>query len=72
VKFRLLPGRSTSPYSGDHFIVITGISGSSFLYNDPIDTDGRGYARVISAEALDQAMSAATEEFARSAFGVGR
>jgi hypothetical protein len=72
VKFRQLPGRTTSAYSGDHFIVITGISGSNFLYNDPIDTDGRGYGRVISSEQLAKAMGGAHDEFAWSAFAVGR
>ena len=53
-------------------IVITGMVGSNFLYNDPIDTDGRGYGRLISAEALEKAMGGAHDEFAWSAFAVGR
>ena len=72
VKFRLLPGRSKSSYWGDHYIVIVGLAGNSFIYNDPIDTDGRGYGRVISAEALEAAMAGAHGEFSRSAFAVGR
>ena len=72
VKFRLLPGRSKSQYWGDHYIVIVGLSGNGFIYNDPVDSDGRGYGRLISAEALEQAMAGATGQFARAAFAVGR
>jgi hypothetical protein len=72
VKFRFLPGRGKSPYGGDHYIVIVGLSGNDFIYNDPIDSDGRGYGRIITAEQLDQAMSSATAEFARAAFAVGK
>lgn len=72
VQFRQLPGRETSPYWGDHYIVVTGLSGSSFLYNDPVDSDGRGYGRLITAEQLARAMDAAHDEYADAAFAVGR
>lgn len=72
VKFRLLPGRSESDYYGDHYIVIVGIAGNNFIYNDSIDSDGRGYGRLISPEALERAMAGATGQFARTAFAVGR
>jgi hypothetical protein len=72
VKYRNLPGRAKVPYGGDHYIVIVGLAGDSFLYNDPVDSDGRGYGRLISASALEQAMSNATGDFSRAAFAVGR
>jgi hypothetical protein len=72
VQFRQLPGRLTSPYYGDHYIVVTGISGTSFLYNDPVDSDGRGYGRLITADQLSKAMAAAHGEYANAAFAVGR
>jgi len=72
VKFRLLPGRTKSQYWGDHYIVIVGLAGNNFIYNDPVDSDGRGYGRLISAEVLEQAMAGATGDFARAAFAVGR
>jgi hypothetical protein len=72
VKFRFLPGRARSAYGGDHYIVVVGMAGNNFIYNDPIDSDGRGYGRVISAEALERAMVNATDEYARAAFAVGR
>jgi hypothetical protein len=72
VKYRHLPGRSNAGYGGDHYLVIVGISGQSFIYNDPVDSDGRGYGRLITAEQLEAAMSNANGEFARVAFAVGR
>lgn len=72
VKFRALPGRSRSNYWGDHYIVIVGVAGNSFIYHDPVDSDGRGYGRLISAAQLEAAMDAATGEFARAAFAVGK
>jgi hypothetical protein len=70
VKYRLLPGRSTSQYWGDHYVVITGIAGDKFIYNDPIDADGSGYGRVISAAALAKAMQASN--YPGAAFALGR
>jgi len=72
VKFRLLPGRAKSGYWGDHYIVIVGLVGNNFIYHDPVDSDGRGYGRIITAEQLEQAMTEATGEFSRAAFAVGR
>jgi hypothetical protein len=72
VKFRLLPGRARSPFGGDHYIVLVGLAGNNFIYNDPVDSDGRGYGRLITADQLEQAMSGATGEFARAAFAVGQ
>ena len=69
VKFRYLPGRASSAYGGDHFVVITGMIGDRFVYNDPIDSDGRGYARMISADALERAMALASVP--KAAFAVG-
>ena len=68
----MLPGRSKIGYGGDHYIVIVGLAGQNFIYNDPVDSDGRGYGRLITAEQLEAAMSNANGEFARTAFAVGR
>jgi len=72
VKYRALPGRSRVQYGGDHYIVVVGIVGNNFIYNDPVDSDGRGYGRLITAERLELAMSSANGDFARAAFAVGR
>ncbi len=70
VKYRLLPGRGRSLYWGDHYVVVTGIQGDKFIYNDPIDHDGSGYGRVISAPALAKAME--ESNYPGAAFAIGR
>jgi hypothetical protein len=68
--YRALPGRSTSPYYGDHYIVMHGLLGDRFVYNDPIDVEGPGYSRLITAQQLDKAM--ANSDFPYAGFAVGR
>jgi hypothetical protein len=70
VRYRSLPGRAGSPFSGDHYVVVHGVSGDGFVYSDPLDRDGGGPARLIAADALEQAMERATA--ARAAFAVYR
>ncbi len=76
VVYRALPGRQDSGYYGDHFIVITGLLGDQFLYNDPIGGavahEIPGYDRVMSADQLQRAMRASDSEYAYSAFGLSR
>jgi uncharacterized protein YvpB len=72
VKYRMLPGRSKIGYGGDHYVVIVGLAGQNFIYNDPVDSDGRGYGRLMTPEQLEAAMSSANGEFSRTAFAVGR
>ncbi len=60
VKYRLLPGHETSTTRFDHYIVIYGMDGDRFLYNDPIFEDpADGAARRIAASQLESAMSIA-------------
>lgn len=68
VMYRQLPGREDAPYWGDHYLVLTGMVGDFFLYNDPID-DGPGYGRLIHADQLQRAM--ATSDFPMAAFAAG-
>lgn len=68
VWYRGLPGRERKPYGGDHFIVITGYAGDDFIYNDPIDKDGVGYERRISASRLDIAWRNSDFPYAAIAF----
>jgi Peptidase_C39 like family len=57
VKFRLLPGHEDSPFRADHYVVIHGVDGDSFLYHDPIyESPWEGGARWMSAETLAAAM----------------
>lgn len=70
VFFRGLPGRSDSGYWGDHYILVQGLLGDRFVYNDSIDSDGPGYSRVITPQALDFAMS--QSDFPYAGFSVSR
>ena len=57
VKFRLLPGHEDSTFRADHYVVIYGVDGDSFLYHDPIyDSPFEGAARWMSSEQLAAAM----------------
>jgi LysM repeat protein len=71
VRYRALPGRGAAYYFGDHYIVVTGIVGDGFLYNDPIDIDGLGWDRVISGATLQAAMNASASAYAHTAVAVG-
>src|SRR5205807_10118290 len=72
VRYRSLPGRAGAYYFGDHYILVTGIVGDVFLYNDPIDVDGLGWDRVISGATLKVAMNASDARYAYTAVAVGR
>ncbi len=72
VRYRSLPGRGGAYYFGDHYILVTGVVGDGFLYNDPIDIDGIGWDRVISGATLRTAMNASDARYAYSAVAVGR
>jgi len=72
VRYRSLPGRGGVAYYGDHYILVTGVVGDGFLYNDPIDVDGLGWDRMINGTALRNAMNASAAGYAYTAFAVGR
>jgi len=76
VVYRGLPGREDSAYYGDHYIVVTGLLGDNFLYNDPIGGpiahESPGYDRVITPNQLQRAMRASDRQYAFTAFGLTR
>jgi LysM repeat protein/uncharacterized protein YvpB len=72
VRFRALPGRAGVAYYNDHYIILTGLSGEGFLYNDPLDSDGPGANRLMSAPQLDAAMNATDQRYAHAAFALAR
>lgn len=76
VVYRGLPGRSDSGYYGDHYIIVTGLLGDKFLYNDPIGGaeahEAPGYDRIMSTAQLEHAMHASDTTYAFSAFSVSR
>ncbi len=70
LRFRLMPGRATSPSWDDHYVVLTGVRGDDFIYNDSVDPDGPGYGRVMSAEVLQRSWGGSYFPFA--AFAVSK
>src|SRR5262249_13675353 len=52
VHYRALPGNAWSNSLSDHWIVITGLFGTNFVYNDPAYMGTLGYARLMSEKTL--------------------
>jgi hypothetical protein len=76
VVYRGLPGREESSYYEDHFVVITGLMGNDFIYNDPIGgaqaREAPGWDRLMTAAELQRAMHASDRPYAYTAFGVAK
>jgi hypothetical protein len=76
VIYRGLPGREDSGYYGDHYIIITGLLGDEFLYNDPIGGaeahEFPGYDRLLTADQLQHAMRASDTPYAFAGFALSR
>ncbi len=75
-RYRALPGHEDIAYYGDHFVVVTGLVGDNFLYDDPIPSSGSkakpGWDRVMTPAQLDLAMNASDQDFAYTGFAVAR
>jgi len=72
VRFRSLPGRARVAYFGDHYIILTGLSGENFVYNDPLPSDGAGPNRLMTPSQLSTAMNASDSRFAYAGFALTR
>lgn len=76
VRYRGLPRRGDSDYYGDHYIVVTGLLGAGFLYNDsiwgPSENEGPGFDRLMSEAELLRAMNTSDRPFAYSGFALSR
>jgi hypothetical protein len=76
VVYRGLPGREDSGYYGDHYVIITGLMGDNFLYNDPIGGaeahEAPGYDRLMTPTELRRAMRASDTGYQYTAFGLAR
>src|SRR5205823_11133158 len=55
VKYRGLPAHAGSMSDFDHYIVIAGLSGNDFIYNDAAYLGDRGYGMLISPSDLERA-----------------
>ena len=54
-KYRSLPGHAGSLAEFDHYVVITGLSGDDFIYNDAAFASDYGFNLLISADDLQRA-----------------
>src|SRR5205823_13649913 len=55
VKYRGLPAHAGSMSDFDHYIVIAGLAGNDFIYNDAAYLGDRGYGLLISPGDLERA-----------------
>lgn len=56
-RYQSLPGNANSDFYSDHYVVITGLSGDDFIYNDPAFGSNAGYGLLISGPDLERAWS---------------
>jgi hypothetical protein len=52
LRYRLMPGREWAGVTYDHYLVLTGVDGDDFFFNDPIPWNGRGQGRITAAQLL--------------------
>jgi hypothetical protein len=72
VKYRLLPDHSNVTINYDHYVVIHGMQGDSFIYNDPIYSSAdEGAAHLIKRDQLALAMKTASVSQHAVAFAAG-
>jgi hypothetical protein len=48
----MMPGREWAGVNYDHFLVLTGVDGEDFLFNDPIPWSGKGQGRITAAQLM--------------------
>jgi hypothetical protein len=67
-----LPNQRANPVPTDHYIVLTGLAGSSFIYNDPADSHSVGYQQRMTEEQLKKAWSYSGAPYAAFSAAPGR
>lgn len=70
-KYRFLPGHFGSVTDFDHYIVITGLAGEDFVYNDAAYSTEYGYNLLISPAQLQRAWAASSVPRHAVAIGFG-
>ena len=70
-KYRFLPGHFGSVTDFDHYIVITGLAGEDFVYNDGAYSTEYGYNLLISPAQLQRAWAASSNPRHAMAIGFG-
>jgi hypothetical protein len=54
-RYQSLPGNANSNFFSDHYVVISGLSGDDFIYNDPSFGSSAGHGLLISGTDLERA-----------------
>lgn len=70
VRYRSMPGKASSSFPGDHYMVVHGFEGGTFIYSDPAYTGSAGSNLAIGEADLMYAMEAASAP--RAAFATAR
>ncbi|MHB1131801.1 MAG: C39 family peptidase [Chloroflexota bacterium] len=63
VYYPLLPNHRTRPVDTDHYVVLVGLDGDGFLFNDPANKDFPGYRVPITAAELTKSWAASDFPF---------
>ncbi|MCC6176910.1 MAG: C39 family peptidase [Chloroflexi bacterium] len=69
LRYRLMPGREWVWVTYDHYVVITGMDGDTFIYNDPANLGGNGERTMTSQQLLRAWMNS---DFPGAAVAIGR
>ena len=70
-KYRRLPGRAGAVTDFDHYVVITGLAGDDFIYNDGAYASDYGRNLIIGPDQLEQAWADSSNPRHAVAMGVG-
>ncbi len=71
VYYPLLPNHRANPVDTDHYIVVVGLSGDDFIFNDSVDRYGPGYRVTMTADEFARAWGASSVPFGAFAVGPG-
>jgi LysM repeat protein len=73
VRYRLLPGNTSTTFLWDHYIVALGVDANgNIVYNDPAFHNGNGAHRTISPTDLTNAWSHTSEGLVRTAMAISK
>ena len=71
VYYPLLPNHRKNPIATDHYVLLVGLSGDGFIFNDSADRDNPGFRQKITADELTKAWRASQYPFAGFSVGSG-
>lgn len=71
VYYPLLPNHRKNPIATDHYVVLVGLAGDGFVFNDSADRGSPGFRQKMTAEELTKAWKASQYPFAGFSVGSG-